>query len=118
MATLLSPATVLDLVERFDRNRDEYRSGRYNEAQVRQDFLNPFFECLDWDAQNKLAFAEACRDVVHEDSLEIGGEPKAPDYCFRVGGARASSQARRRSQRSVARPKPLSLLTASSPRLS
>jgi hypothetical protein len=57
MATLSPPATVLDLVERFDRNRDEYLSGRYNEAQLRQDFLNPFFEALGWDVQNKLGFA-------------------------------------------------------------
>ena len=28
------------------------------------------------------------KDVIHEDSLEIEGEKKAPDYAFRVGGTR------------------------------
>jgi predicted type IV restriction endonuclease len=69
------------------RNREEYVSGGYNEAQPRQDFLNPFFEALGWDIQNRQGYAEAYRDVIHEDSLEIGGT-KAPDYCFRVGGLR------------------------------
>jgi len=36
------PATVVELVERFDSNLDAYRSGGYNEAQLRQEFLNPF----------------------------------------------------------------------------
>ena len=43
------PATVVELVERFDSNLDAYRSGGYNEAQFRQEFLNPFFEALGWD---------------------------------------------------------------------
>src|SRR5258708_13802480 len=28
------------------------------------------------------------KDVIHEDSLEIEGENKAPDYAFRIGGQR------------------------------
>ena len=35
------PQTVLDLVERFERNLDAYRSGQYNEAQVRIEFIDP-----------------------------------------------------------------------------
>ena len=37
-------AVVAELVERFDENIDAYRSGNYNEAQIRQEFLNPFLE--------------------------------------------------------------------------
>ncbi|MFQ5614841.1 MAG: N-6 DNA methylase, partial [Anaerolineae bacterium] len=33
-------------------------------------------------------YAEAYKDVVHEDAIKVGGATKAPDYCFRVGGAR------------------------------
>ena len=88
MATLPPPATVLDLVERFERNRDEYLSGRYNEAQVRSEFLDPFFEYLGWDVNNRQDYAEAHKDVIPEDSLEIGGGTKALDYYFRVGGTR------------------------------
>lgn len=43
------PATVAELVDRFGRNIESYRSGRYNEAQLREEFLNPFFEALGWD---------------------------------------------------------------------
>ena len=36
------PASVQTLIERFDLNRAAYHSGQYNEAQVRQEFINPF----------------------------------------------------------------------------
>ncbi|MEA3221883.1 MAG: hypothetical protein U9P49_01785 [Thermodesulfobacteriota bacterium] len=32
-----APEEIHKLIERFDRNFDTYRSGRYNEAQVRQE---------------------------------------------------------------------------------
>ena len=60
------PATVVELVERFDSNLDAYRSGGYNEAQLRQEFLNPFFEALGWDVYNKKGYAEAYKEVIHE----------------------------------------------------
>ena len=60
---MAAPQTVLELIERFDRNRVAYRSEQYNEARLRIEFLNPLFEAL-------------------------GCATKAPDYCFRVGGTR------------------------------
>ena len=33
---MAAPPTVLDLVERFDRNRDAYKSPTYNETQLRR----------------------------------------------------------------------------------
>jgi hypothetical protein len=44
------------------------------------------FKCLGWDMDNEQGYAEAYKDVIHEASLKIGGETKAPDYCFRIGG--------------------------------
>jgi hypothetical protein len=82
------PDTVKRLVERFEEHRDAYRSGRYNETQLRREFLDPFFEALGWDVFNRQNYAEMYKDVIHEDSLEIEGENKAPDYAFRVGGTR------------------------------
>jgi type I restriction-modification system DNA methylase subunit/predicted type IV restriction endonuclease len=82
------PETALELIERFDRNRDAYLSGAYNEFQLRKEFLDPLFETLGWDMQNKLGYAEAYKDVIHEDSIKVGGFTKAPDYCFRIGGTR------------------------------
>jgi len=82
------PKEIADLVERFDQNRDAYKSGQYNEAQLRQDFLNPLFGALGWDMANTAGYAEAYREVIHEDAIKIGSETKAPDYCFRIGGTR------------------------------
>lgn len=82
------PKEIADLIERFDRNLETYKSGQYNEAQLRQDFLNPFFGALGWDMANKAGYAEAYREVIHEDAIKIGGATKAPDYCFRIGSAK------------------------------
>ena len=83
-----APQIVRDLVNRFEQNLDSYHSGRYNEAQLRREFLDPFFEALGWDLFNRQGYAEAYKEVIHEDSLEIEGAAKAPDYSFRIGGTR------------------------------
>ncbi len=85
---MAAPRELLRLVETFDRNIESYKSGHYNEAQVRREFIDPLFELLDWDITNKQGHAEAYKDVVHEDAIKIGGAAKAPDYCFRIGGTR------------------------------
>ena len=82
------PPTLLELVERFENNKEAYTSLRYNEAQVRREFIDPFFRQLGWDIDNVSGYAEAYKDVVHEDSLKIGETSKAPDYGFRIGGTR------------------------------
>lgn len=55
------------LIEKFERDKHHYLSKGYNEAQVRLDFLNPFFEALGWDIENKAHKAPDKRDVVMED---------------------------------------------------
>ena len=82
------PAAVAELVERFEAHRETYRSGQYNEAQVRCEFLDPLFEALGWDIFNRKGYADAYKEVIHEDAIKIGGRTKAPDYCFRAGGQR------------------------------
>ena len=84
---MTAPAVVSELVERFTGHRDEYRSGRYNETQLRRDFLDPLFAALGWDVHNEQGYAEAYREVIHEDAIKIGGRTKAPDYCFRASNA-------------------------------
>lgn len=83
-----APDAVIELVDRFHRNREDYRSGKYKEAQLRKEFIDPFFKALGWDMDNEQGYAEAYKDVIHEDSIKIGNNPEAPDYCFRIGGAR------------------------------
>jgi predicted type IV restriction endonuclease len=85
---MAAPNQVVELIERFERNRGAYMSGGYNETQLRNEFLNPLFEALGWDMLNKQGYAEAYKDVIHEDAIKIGGFTKAPDYCFRIGGTR------------------------------
>src|SRR6266540_3489193 len=85
---MAAPDIVKSLVARFEQHRDAYRSGRYNETQLRREFLDPFFEALGWDIFNRQGYAEPYKDVIHEDSLLIEGENKAPDYAFRIGGTR------------------------------
>ncbi|NUQ34442.1 MAG: Eco57I restriction-modification methylase domain-containing protein [Planctomycetaceae bacterium] len=83
-----APKIILDLVARFRELEKDYLKGRYNETQLRRDFLDPFFKTLGWDMTNESGHAEAYRDVIHEDSIKIKGGTKAPDYCMRLGGVR------------------------------
>jgi hypothetical protein len=88
--TMPAPEVVRQLVERFEEQKRAYLSPAYNEAQLRQEFLNPFFEALGWDVANKKGYAVQYREVIHEDSIHVKGSPnaKAPDYAFRLGGVR------------------------------
>lgn len=82
------PPAIHALVERFSEQREAYTSGNYNETQLRREFLDPFFKALGWDIDNEQGYAEAYKDVIHEEKLKVGSWTKAPDYSFRVGGAR------------------------------
>ena len=82
------PAPVLALIERFARHIDAYKRGVYNETQVRVEYIDPLFAALGWDVHNQKGYAEAYKEVVHEDAVRVGGVTKAPDYSFRIGGSR------------------------------
>ncbi|KAF5437388.1 Type I restriction-modification system, DNA methylase subunit [Candidatus Methanophagaceae archaeon] len=79
---------IKELVERFRYNLDVYKKSTYNETQVRREFIDPFFDALDWDVSNKQGYAEQYKEVVHEDTIKVGRSTRAPDYSFRVGGQR------------------------------
>jgi predicted type IV restriction endonuclease len=68
---------ITELVERFHLNLYAYKSGSYNETQLRREFIDPFFEALGWDVQNKQGYAEQYKEVVHEDSIKVGIRCKA-----------------------------------------
>lgn len=77
------------LVERFDEQYSSYKKSAYNETLTRKDFIDPFFKALGWDTDNEQGYAEAYREVIHEDKVKVGKATKAPDYSFRlVGGKR------------------------------
>lgn len=79
---------IRKLVERFRLNEKSYKNNAYDESNTRTDFIDKFFEALNWDVRNDEGLAERFRAVVREDKVNIGGQIKAPDYSFRIGGSR------------------------------
>jgi|SRR5580692_3252293 hypothetical protein len=82
----MAPPVIAELVEAFERNLDSYQSALYKETQVRHEYIDPFFEALGWDVQNRRKYAENYKEVVHEPSLDNEGSSTAPDYSFQPGG--------------------------------
>ncbi|MBN8545901.1 MAG: N-6 DNA methylase [Ignavibacteria bacterium] len=79
---------ISELVERFQEQFVSYKKSDYNETLTRRDFIDPFFKALGWDIDNESGYAEAYREVIHEDKVRIGGATKAPDYSFRLPGGK------------------------------
>lgn len=79
---------INELVTRFGEQSGSYTSHFYNETQTRRDFIDPFFKALGWDIDNEQGYAEAYREVIHEDKLKVEGSLKAPDYSFRLSGGK------------------------------
>src|SRR5206468_11557893 len=98
-----APPVIADLVERFEQQGDAYKSGHYNEAQLRKEFIDPMFEALGWDMENISGYAEAYKDVIHEDAIKIGGATRRQITAF-ASAARGSSFSKRRNHRSISRP--------------
>ncbi|MGA3144136.1 MAG: N-6 DNA methylase [Verrucomicrobiota bacterium] len=74
------------LVGIFGRGLAEFKSSGYVEAQLRDDFLNPFFRALGWDLENSAGLIQSKREVEIESRTEIGGRQKRADYLFRTDG--------------------------------
>ena len=82
------PPEIVDLIKRFDQYYTKYTSVSYNEFQVRKEFIDPFFEALGWDVNNRSGLDERYKDVIHEDTVKVEASTRAPDYSFRIGGMR------------------------------
>ncbi len=76
---------VAKLCRYFATNRQAFLASGVKEAHVRQSLIDPFFESLGWDVRNTAMTAPQYREVIPEDSLDVEGHQKAPDYAFRVG---------------------------------
>jgi hypothetical protein len=79
-----APAKIIELVEKFERDQDIYRSSQYNETELRTEFINPFFEALGWDVYHKQECRADKREVKEEDAVDVEGKIKNPDYSFRL----------------------------------
>jgi len=77
---MTTPDSLRQLVDKFERDRSRFRQPDYNEAQLREEFVNPFFRALGWDLGEQ---------VLHEAGLRSGGTIKHPDYTFLAGARRA-----------------------------
>ena len=77
---------IKTLIQKYESNRDHYLSSQYNEAQLRTDFLEPFFELLGWDIKNVAGKATNEREVLVEEPLKenVSVNTKKPDYTFRL----------------------------------
>lgn len=82
-----APEEIERLVADFEEHLDVYKNPSYKESQLRQEFIDPFFKALGWNMR-KIGLSPHLREVIHEDSIKIGGGTKAPDYCFVVNGQR------------------------------
>ena len=76
---------VAKLCRYFATNQQSFLAPGVKEAHVRQSLIDPFFETLGWDVRNDSRTAPQYREVIPEDSLDVEGQQKAPDYTFRVG---------------------------------
>ncbi|MDE2650974.1 MAG: Eco57I restriction-modification methylase domain-containing protein, partial [Chloroflexota bacterium] len=79
---MTAPESLYQLVDKFERDRQRYSQPDYNEAQLRQEFVNPFFAALGWDVGDS-------QQVLHEAGIKSGGSTKHPDYSFLAGRRRA-----------------------------
>jgi predicted type IV restriction endonuclease len=68
----MTPAIITELCDRFERDIERYKSDTYNEAQLRQDFLNPMFKELGWDVYHELPATLSHREVKVEVPVKLG----------------------------------------------
>lgn len=80
---------IIELINHF-QELESSSFNSFNETQTRTEFIDPLFEALGWDINNKNRVSEVYRDVILEERLKISNNKKttAPDYSFRVGGVR------------------------------
>ena len=76
---------IAKLCKYFSTNKKSFLAAGIKEAHIRQSLIDPFFEALGWDIRNRAMVAPQYREVVPEDSVDVEGHQKAPDYTFRVG---------------------------------
>ena len=77
---------INELIEKYNANKSHYRSSRYNETQLRLDFLDPLFSLLGWDITNKGNKSTNEREVLVEEGVRDFKSfiIKKPDYTFRL----------------------------------
>jgi len=75
-----------ELVSQFGKRRPHYKSQSYDEAALRNDYLNPFWRALGWDLENLEGLPQSLREVEIESRVDVAGRKKKADYLFRTDG--------------------------------
>jgi hypothetical protein len=78
---LAAPKEIEDLVKRFEDYQHIYKSKTYNETELRNHFVNPFFEALGWDVQGKKCAPDR-QEVKVEGLFKLDDKSEKPDYSF------------------------------------
>lgn len=66
---------IKELVEKYNKIKEEGRIGKYNEEMTKKDFILPLFRALGWDVENS-------NEVTAEEKIS----KKRVDYGFRISG--------------------------------
>lgn len=74
---------LINLVNKFDKNRSAYKNDTYNEHSCRDEFINPLLEILGWDISNKSGLAPQYREVIAE---YYASSSDRPDYSLTLRG--------------------------------
>lgn len=75
---------VSELVNDFKANESHYLSSSYQEADVRNDFINKFFIALGWDVRHEIQKNPYEQEVRVEKPVQIAKAQKRADYSFSV----------------------------------
>lgn len=77
---------IKNLIKKYNENKGYYQTSKYNETQLRTDFLDPFFELLGWDIRNTKGKPTNEREVLLEEGIkeDTYSTTKKPDYTFRL----------------------------------
>lgn len=77
------------LIKAYQEHFSQYKKAEYNETEIRNDYVNPLFEILGWDVNNKKNRSQHLREVKQEASVYVEEEgsmkKKKPDYAFNLG---------------------------------
>jgi hypothetical protein len=82
--------SIAKLVQNFRAHFRAFKSPDTKEAQIRQQFIDPFWRALGWDVGDTKGVGPAETEVIIEktvETAEAGGlRSRHPDYIFRLGG--------------------------------
>lgn len=81
---------ITDLVANFRAHIKAYKSKDTKEAEIRQQFIDPFWRVLGWDVGDTKGVGPTESEVIIEKNVETvdagGLRSRRPDYLFRLGG--------------------------------